>query len=222
MKPIRLSPSKLNIFRECPRCFWFDKAQGIERPRGIFPSLPSGMDRAIKTYFDRLRPSGILPAELAGELPPGVAPYPDQERLDRWRNWRTGLAYQDQDGSVLAGAVDDLLVAGDRCIPFDYKTKGSVTSTEDATKYYQSQLDCYGLLVREQGLPVADYGVLLYYSPKQVVGGGAVAFETQCLTIPIDPERARRLFREAVAVVRGPMPPANGCEYCAWIDARRC
>ncbi len=217
-KPLRLSPSKLNLFRECPRCFWLDKVRRIERPRGIYPSLPNGMDRVIKTYFDGLRSARALPKELEGNLPKGVTLYPDQEQLDRWRNWRTGLEYQDQDGSMLFGAVDDVLVAGTRHIPFDYKTKGSVTSEEDAIKYYQNQLDCYALLLQENGLPVADYGVLLYYSPKQVNGSGAVAFENQCLKIPIDVERARQVFRDAVAIVRGPLPPTNDCKFCAWFE----
>ncbi|GAI53572.1 unnamed protein product, partial [marine sediment metagenome] len=44
---IRLSPSALNLFLQCPRCFWLEKNKGIKRPRGIFPSLPSGMDSVI-------------------------------------------------------------------------------------------------------------------------------------------------------------------------------
>jgi len=216
MKPIRLSPSKLNLFRDCPRCFWFDKTRGIKRPRGIYPSLPSGMDRIIKTYFDRFRDNGRLPPEVGEALPDGVRLYPDQTRLNRWRNWRTGLECRDKDGSVLSGAVDDVLVAGRRYIPFDYKTKGSVTSEEDAVKYYQTQLDCYALLLQENGFPVTDYGILLYYSPKQVNSSGLVAFENQCLKIPTDTGRARKIFRKAIKTLKGPLPPTNDCEFCGW------
>ena len=49
---IRLSPSTLNLFLECPRCFWLHINKRIQRPRGIFPSLPGGMDLVIKDYFD--------------------------------------------------------------------------------------------------------------------------------------------------------------------------
>ena len=62
----KLSPSTLNVFLDCPRCFWLDKVKNIKRPRGIFPSLPSGMDRAIKVHFDSFRTKGILPPELKG------------------------------------------------------------------------------------------------------------------------------------------------------------
>ena len=44
----------------------FPLVSNSPRPRGIFPSLPSGMDRVIKTYFDHYR--GSLPPELVGEV----------------------------------------------------------------------------------------------------------------------------------------------------------
>lgn len=52
MNSIRLSPASLNIFLDCPKCFWLEKNKSIKRPRGVFPSLPGGMDPVIKTYFD--------------------------------------------------------------------------------------------------------------------------------------------------------------------------
>ena len=61
---IKLSPSTINLFLECPRCFWFEKAKGIKRPRGIFPSLPGGMDRVIKESFDGFPAKQTLPSEL--------------------------------------------------------------------------------------------------------------------------------------------------------------
>ena len=54
-----LSPSQLGLFKECPRCFWMGKVKGIGRPRGIFPSLPGGMDNVIKPHFDRYRAAGL-------------------------------------------------------------------------------------------------------------------------------------------------------------------
>lgn len=215
---IKLSPSTLNIFIDCPRCFWLDKVQGVKRPRGIFPSLPSGMDRVIKTHFDRFRAKGTLPSELSGSDFKGIRLFDDQALLEKWRNWRTGLGYQEKDGSVLSGALDDLLVRDGRYLPFDYKTKGSVTTEEDAVKYYQNQLDCYALLLEENKMPTAGFGFLLYYSPKSVGENGAVQFELQPIKIQTDPERARMVFRKAVTLLNGALPAVNGkCEYCAWL-----
>lgn len=216
---IRLSPSALNLFLDCPRCFWLEKVKNIKRPRGIFPSLPSGMDRVIKDYFDTARSKGKLPPELTGPDFEGVELYQDQAKLNLWRNWRTGLACQDTDKSVLFGALDDLLVKGDRYIPFDYKTKGSPTTEEDAVKYYQNQIDCYALLLHANKMPAVGYGFLLYFSPKAVSENGQVQFTIQPIKIQIDIERAKSTFRRAVNLIKGAMPASAGkCEYCAWIN----
>jgi len=220
MKSIKLSPSTLNLFLECPCCFWLDKVKNIKRPRGIFPSLPNGMDRAIKTYFDSYRVKKVLPPELQGSDFNGVQLFDNQSQINRWRNWQTGLQYRDQEGALLTGALDDLLVKGGEHIPFDYKTKGSPASEESAVRYYQFQLDCYALLLEANRLPTVGHGFLLFYSPKVVVEHGHVVFECQAIKIPTQIERARIIFRKAVTVLKGPQPETNlECEYCGWLGA---
>jgi len=219
-RQITLSPSALNLFLQCPRCFWFEKVKKVKRPRGIFPSLPGGMDRAIKNYFDRFRQDLILPPELTGSDFKGVNLFRDQRQLDLWRDWRTGLRYEDSsEGAVLTGALDDLLVKGERYIPFDYKTKGSVTTQEDAVRYYQNQLDCYAFLLEANQCPPEDHAFLLYYSPRRVESDGRVTFEIQAIKVGTDTKRARNVFAEALAVLKGPMPSVRStCEFCLWLE----
>jgi len=218
MSHIKLSPSALNLFRDCPRCFWLEKNRRIKRPRGIFPSLPGGMDRVIKAYFDGFRKLGKLPEEMTGPEFLGITLFEDQKQLDLWREWKTGLCFTDEDGSMLSGALDDLLVKEGAYIPFDYKTKGTPTTQEDALRYYQSQLNGYALMLEGNQLATAGYGYLLYFSPKNVLGPGQVRFEVQPIRIKTDTGQARTLFREAVKVLGGPLPVSSpGCEYCAWL-----
>jgi hypothetical protein len=221
-KQVTLSPSALNLFKDCSRCFWLEKVKNIKRPRGIFPSLPGGMDRVIKTYFDTFRAQGMLPPELRIDAFKGIHLYDDQAKLEGWRAWRTGLQYRDEDGAVLSGMLDDLLVKEGAYIPFDYKTKGSPTNEEDATKYYQTQLDCYALMLEGNGLKTAGYGFLLYYSPKEVGENGRVSFEIQPIRIGTDTMRAKDLFRRALAILTSPAPKAAPkCEYCGWLEKFR-
>src|SRR5512137_2040653 len=111
-KQVTLSPSALSLFKDCSRCFWLEKVRGIKRPRGIFPSLPSGMDRVIKLYFDTFRVKGTLPPELAARKEfKDLRLYENHAQLERWRNWRTGLEYI-EDEARLFGALDDLLMTG--------------------------------------------------------------------------------------------------------------
>jgi len=56
---IRLSPNSLNLFLECPNCFWLEKKMGIKRP----PSYPYGLNLAVdgllKDEFDDYRKKEI-------------------------------------------------------------------------------------------------------------------------------------------------------------------
>ena len=221
---IKLSPSALNLFLECPRCFWLERVKNVKRPRGIFPSLPGGMDRAIKIYFDGFRAKDALPSELQGSDFEGTRLFSNQAKLELWRSWKTGLVYRDaeNENASLSGALDDLLVKGDHYIPFDYKTKGSVTTEADAVKYYRNQLDCYALLLDANQMPSAGHAFLLYYSPKSVGERGAVLFELQAIKIATDIERARETFQRAVALLKSEMPVSGpSCEYCQWLSRFR-
>ena len=82
MQKIGLSPSALNLFLECPRCFWLDRNKRISRPRGIFPSLPGGMDTVIKSYFDTYRLKNELPPEIKDRVKGKLVS--DIGRLNKW------------------------------------------------------------------------------------------------------------------------------------------
>jgi hypothetical protein len=221
---IRLSPSTLNIFLECPRCFWLEQVRGIHRPRGIFPSLPGGMDLLIKKYFDKYRAIGKLPPELAGKV--DVELFPDNELLNQWRNWRSALVYEDSEtGAVLSGMLDDLglkksgngeLFSKVEYAPLDYKTRGFDVK-EGGELFYQNQLNCYALLLRENGMKPADCAYLIYYIPKDLAEKGMVRFDIVPKKVEINPEEALKVFRAAVTTLKSPLPESHSaCEYCSW------
>jgi len=89
---IKLSPSKLNLFLDCPLCFWLEVNKGVKRPAGVFPSLPGGMDLVLKKYYDRFR--GGLPPELIGRVNGKLLA--DEDLIKRFRNWRTFSFEEDQ------------------------------------------------------------------------------------------------------------------------------
>lgn len=238
---IRLSPSTLNLFLECPKCFYLEQVEGFHRPRGIFPSLPGGMDMLIKKYFDKYRAENKLPPEIDGKVD-GVL-MADQDLLNKWRSWRTGLVYTDvKSGAVLSGALDDLLVnpiggvyphtkqalvpsaqKNDACygvgvyMPFDYKTRG-FDLKEGSSDFYTNQLNCYALLLEANGLKTAGFGYLCYYIPKEINEGGQVRFEITIKKMETNFDSARQVFESAVnLIVDKQMPKTHTtCEYCSW------
>ena len=147
----KLSNSSLNLMKECKRCFWLLHNKGVKRPSSGFPTLPSGMDRILKEHFDKFMEQGKLPPELAENSEcAGLKLFNDKEKLAEWRNNRKGISWSDEEGNVLYGALDNLLVKNDKLIVLDYKTRGYPLKNDTAEKY-QDQLDIYNFLLRKNG-----------------------------------------------------------------------
>lgn len=212
---IRLSPSTLNLFAECSRCFWLHVNKKIHRPSGPFPSLPSGMDTVLKTYYDKFRTSGKLPPEIERKIEGKL--FPDLAKINRWRNWRTGLEYVDRERNAkLVGALDDLLVVNGKYAPLDYKTRGS-TINETSHTYYQLQLDLYALLLKENDLPPAPFGYLVFYSPNKVLEDALTRFRVEPVKVETNPESGRAVFEKAIELLNSEIPPHHSaCEYGLW------
>jgi hypothetical protein len=66
---IRLSPSSLNLFLDCPRCFWLYVNKGIRQPSIPVATITTGLDKVIKEYFNLYRPKGTLPPFLENKVP---------------------------------------------------------------------------------------------------------------------------------------------------------
>src|SRR3989344_4880745 len=147
----KLSPSSLSLMQECPRCFWLTQHKVWSRPSGPFPQLPNGMDRILKHHFDRFRDKGLLPPELKeNEDCKDCKLFNEPELMKTWRNNLRGIRWEDEEGNILFGAVDNILQKGDKLIVLDYKTRGYALK-EDTADHYQNQLDVYNLLLRKNG-----------------------------------------------------------------------
>jgi len=219
---IRLSPtSGLNLYKECPKCFWLHHNHNIRRPSGPFPSLPGGMDNVIKKYFDKYRGNKKgLPPELEGRVEGKLLS--DIGLMEQWRDWRSGLRYIDTKlGAELSGALDDCLVDGELYIPLDYKTRGYPPgATEESQKYYGTQLDSYSLLLWANGYKIAPFAYLIYFYPEEVREDGIVKFNIEPKKLEVSPKRAKEIFEEAVKCLRGKEPKEHqNCAFCNWQKA---
>jgi len=215
---ITLSPSGLGDLARCERCFFDGKVLKVAHPRGIFPTLPGGMDRVMKGFFDSYR--GKLP-DILKEKVPGVL-YEDMANLKRWRMWQTAPQYFDDGLNVVVrGGIDDMLIDGDVLIPLDVKTKGMEPKT-DGSEYYQTQMDCYNLIYQNAGFKVREEAFLCYVYPNQVMNEGdhmiSVAFDTKIFKLDCSIQRAKDIIAKACEVLRGPRPEFNEkCEYCTFV-----
>ncbi|MCD4771459.1 PD-(D/E)XK nuclease family protein [archaeon] len=213
MATYKLSPSALNLMKECPRCFWLHQHKVWKRPSGIFPSLPSGMDRILKIHFDKFMEQGKMPPELCENIEcTNMKIFDDKEKMIVWQNNFKGIQFTDEDGNMLRGAVDNILVKNEKLVVLDYKTRGYPLK-EDTAQYSQNQLDTYNFLLRKNGYETEDYGFLLFYIPKEVTVTGEVVFDTELVKMRTDVESAENIWLNAIKLLNSECPQ-DTCEWC--------
>jgi len=193
----------------------------VRRPAGIFPSLPSGMDRILKNHFDRFMEKEELPPELKEEIKEKIKLFDDFELLKVWRNNFKGIQWTDKKGNLFRGAVDNILKKGKKLIVLDYKTRGFPLK-EDTAEHYQDQLNIYNFLLRKNHYSTEDYGYLLFYYPKEVTFTGEVIFDTKLVKMKTSIKNAEKLTKNALKCLEGKVPKASEeCEYCGYCEKVR-
>ena len=216
--PFKLSPTALNLMKECPRCFWLDNHGVWKRPNTIFPSLPNGMDLILKKHFDNFIGKNTLPPELCNNSEcDNLKLFDDKELLREWRNSKKGLWFEDKDGNILHGGIDNLMVnkTNNKLIVLDYKTRGFPLK-ETTSSYYQDQLNIYSWLLEKLGYNVEDIAYLLFYHPKEVLATGEIIFNTDLKKMKIYTEQAEKLFIKALSLLDSECPKKT----CIWCDGK--
>lgn len=212
---IKVSPSSIGFLRECPRCLWLYFKEGVQRPRGPFPTLPSGMDEVLKDYFDKFRSKNELPPEIRDKV--GERLYSDIEKMKRVRSVFKGLVAEFPDYNLkLKGAIDELLINDQGShVLLDFKTRGFPIK-KDTHEHYRDQLDLYALLLKMNDMPPAEYGYLMFLHPTAFANHKA-SFTTEVVKLDVDWKRGILILREVYAVLQGPVPQAHtDCEYCLY------
>lgn len=212
---IILSASSLSLFNECPRCFYLQVKERIRRPQGIPMPLYMKMDSLVKDYFDGFRSKSGLPPQLEGLVEGRLLD--NQELLNKWRNWRSGLTFIDKKaGAKLVSALDDCLISEDnRFLPLDYKSKGDIR--DDSHIFHQKQLDIYTWLLEENGYPTKDVGYLVFFAPLKIQNNNLIKFNIVPKRIETSKDNAKNLFYKAVNLLNGSIPEKHeNCDYCRW------
>jgi CRISPR/Cas system-associated exonuclease Cas4 (RecB family) len=219
-RPIQLSPNSLNLYYECPLCFWLEKRMGIKRPQPFPYALNAAVDVLLKQEFDKYRKKRELhPLLVAFNVPAKL--FPNQKLLDEWRNNYKGIRYFDPTlDATLFGALDDVLEFTEgKLAPMDYKSTGSrVANVYDR---FQLQMDVYTFLLEKNGYKTVRKGVLAFYVVDKENGfEGRLPFKKEIQVIDTDPTYVQKLFAEAVAVLKKSTPPSShspDCKHGQWL-----
>lgn len=239
----KLSRSKLELFVDCPRCFYLDRRLGVGRPPGFPFALNSAVDTLLKKEFDihRAKNQKHPLIEKYGVDAVPVA----HEDLDKWRHNFTGIQFLHQKTNLLImGAIDDLWITtpaninldsrlrgnnkGGEYIVVDYKSTSKEEEITELNKDWQSgykrQMEIYQWLLRQNGYPVSSNGYFVYCNGKTDLAAfdGKLEFDITLIPYVGDDSWVDGIIIKAHKCLNSdklPKPNAE-CDYCAYVEAR--
>ena len=226
--PFRLSRSKIDLFVECPRCFYADRRLGVGRPPGFPFSLNSAVDTLLKKEFDIHR-AGKTAHPLMEAYGLDAVPF-DDERMDEWRDaLRRGITYHHKPTNfIVTGGVDDVWVnPKGELIIVDYKATskdGEVSLDAEWQDGYKRQMEIYQWLFRMNGFAVSTTGYFVYCNGQtdRKAFDGKLEFTIKLIPYEGDDKWIPGILSDAHKALAGALPlPSTDCDYCRYRQAVR-
>ncbi len=223
----KLSRSKLELFTDCPRCFYLDRRLGVGRPPGFPFALNSAVDCLLKKEFDIHR--------AKGEKHPLIEKYDVDARpvehaeLDIWRENFKGVQFLHKPTNLLiTGAIDDLWInEKGEYIVVDYKSTSKDEEITELNKEWQDgykrQMEIYQWLLRQNGLKVSDTGYFVYCNgcTDREVFDAKLEFDLTLIPYKGNDSWIEKTIKDAKNCLdSSSIPSANpDCDYCSYINA---
>jgi CRISPR/Cas system-associated exonuclease Cas4 (RecB family) len=224
--PFRLSRSKIDLFLNCPRCFYLDRKLGVAQPPGFPFSLNSAVDKLLKKEFDILREKGEAHPLMTKF---GIDAIPlKHENLDLWRDPFKGVTYHDKKTNlIITGGIDDLWINPEKeLIIVDYKA----TSKEEEVSLdaewqigYKRQMEIYQWLFKKNGFNVSKTGYFVYCNGDTSLEKFDAKLEFAIKIIPYigDDSWVEQTVNDAADCLNSSSIPNSSldCDYCNYRKA---
>ena len=223
----KLSRSKIDLFLECPRCFYVDNKLGVARPPGFPFSLNSAVDKLLKKEFDTHRAKKTAHPLMKQY---GIDAVPLRHpKIEEWRDsLRAGVSFLHRPtGFLVRGGVDDVWVRPTgELIVVDYKATskdGAVNLDAKWQDGYKRQMEVYQWLFRQNGFKVSDSGYFVYVNGKtdREAFDGRLEFDVSIISYTGKTDWVEPTLREIKACLdSSQLPiPDSLCDYCNYRKA---
>ncbi|MDB5161423.1 MAG: hypothetical protein JWO96_803 [Candidatus Saccharibacteria bacterium] len=232
-EPYKISRSKIDLFMQCPRCFWLDARLKIKRPSSPPFRINSAIDELFKKEFDVHRAAQTT-HPLCETYGLKLVPF-KHEKMDEWRDaLRRGVqSLHEPSNLLITGGVDDIWVNLEKneLVVVDYKAtakNGEVSLDADWQISYKRQLEVYQWLLRQNGFKVSDTGYFVYTNGKLDAAGfkDVLEFRTKIIDYKGSDNWIEPAIMRLKECLDGDMPAVGTaamggeCEHCAYARAR--
>ncbi len=222
--PFRLSRSKLDLFLNCPRCFYLDCKRSLAQPPGYQCNRNNAVDKLLKKEFDihRARKTRHPLMERYGV---DAVPF-DHPQINHWREARTaGITFHHTPTNFfITGGIDDVWVDPyGELIIVDYKAtskNGEVNIDAEWQIGYKRQMEVYQWLFRKNGFDVSKTGYFVYANGNtdKEAFDGKLEFDVKLIPYEGDDGWVEQALSDAHRCLgEAAIPPAGpGCEFCEY------
>jgi hypothetical protein len=226
--PYRISRAGLELFHNCPRCFYLDRRLGLPRPGSLPFNLNLAVDALLKKEFDACRRER-KPHPLMQQAGIDAVPFSHPE-LDAWRdNFKGVQVVHGPSNLLVTGAVDDLweTPAGELIVA-DYKATakhGEITAlNEEWHGSYKPQIEIYQWLLRRKGFTVSPTAYWVYANGDAAAERFDQTLRFRMTVIPYVGSDAwvegHVMAAKACLMQPAPPPAAADCEHCGFAASR--
>lgn len=221
--PFRISRGKIDLFLECPRCFYLDRRLGLGRPSIPGFALNLAVDALLKNEFDLLRKKGEQ-HKLMKQYKIDAVPFSHPD-IKEWRNNFVGKQYLHEGTNFLIfGAVDDLWInKKEELLIVDYKatsTSQEISLEDEYKQNYKKQMEVYQWLFRQSGFKVSNTGYFIFANAgkNRPKFDARLEFELQIIAYKGDDSWVEpAIFAMKKCLDSDKIPSASeNCEYCAY------
>lgn len=227
--PYRLSRSKLELFLNCPRCFYLDRRLGVSQPPGYPFSLNSAVDKLLKKEFDVHR-AGKTAHPLMKAYGLNLVPF-QHEKIDEWRDaLGGGIQYLHPETNLLiTGGIDDVWVSSSGELNIvDYKATSKseeVSLDADWQIGYKRQMEIYQWLFRKNGFRVSDTGYFVYCNgdADKEAFDGKLEFSIKILPYEGNDDWVEHGITDACSCLAARDLPESSleCDFCSYRNAAK-
>lgn len=224
---MRLSRSKIDLFLNCPKCFYLDVKLKIKRPPGYPFTINTEIDRLLKNEFDIHRAKHTSHPLMTAY---GIDAVPfEHPKMDEWRDsLHHGITYPfPETDLIITGGVDDIWVnPKGELIIVDYKAtakNSEVTLDADWQIGYKRQMEIYQWLFRKNDFKVANTGYFVYCNGRttQESFDGKLEFDIKVIPYTGNPDWVDGTVKEIWNCLNDDTVPQPNpdCEFCRYRQA---
>lgn len=229
--PFRISRSKIDLFLQCPRCFYLDRRLGLGRPSMPGFALNSAVDALLKKEFDLLRKKGQaheLMKQYKVDAIPFAHPALAEWRDDIWK-FKGASTIHKPTNLEICGIIDDVWInKKEELLIVDYKstsTQQEISLEDEYKQMYKKQMEVYQWIFRQLGFKVNNTGYFVYANAlkNRSKFDGRLEFEVQIISHKGDDSWVEPTIFEIKKCLDSktiPLPDPD-CEYCAYRELIR-